>query len=224
MEELKLLNQCIISCRTCPRLVEYRESVARNKIRRFSDWNYWGKPLPGFGDPKSKLLIIGLAPAAHGGNRTGRMFTGDSSGDWLVKALYETGFANQPTSVSKDDGLQLKSAYITASVRCAPPQNKPTKVEIDNCSGYLKEELKILKDVKVVLTLGKIALDTYLKCVKISEKPRFAHSSTHELREDLPTLVISFHPSKQNTQTNRLTWDMWLEIFRKARKLINKRN
>lgn len=224
MAELKLLNQRIVSCRLCPRLVEYRESVARNKVKRFSNWEYWGKPLPGFGDLKAKLLIIGLAPAAHGGNRTGRMFTCDSSGDWLVKALYETGFANQPTSVSKDDGLQLKSAYITASVRCAPPQNKPTKAEIDNCSNYLKEELTILKDVKVVLTLGKIALDAYLKCVKISEKPRFTHSSIHKLREGLPTLIMSFHPSRQNTQTNRLTWNMWLGVFEKARKLINARN
>ena len=221
MEDLRLLNQRIISCRLCPRLVEYRESVAQNKVKRFSYWNYWGKPLPGFGDPEAKLLIIGLAPAAHGGNRTGRMFTGDSSGEWLVKALYETGFANQPTSISKDDGLQLRSAYITASLRCAPPQNKPTRAEIDKCSGYLKEELKILKDVKVVLTLGKIAFDAYLKSAQISRKPKFVHGSIHNLREDLPTLMISFHPSKQNTQTNRLTWGMWIEIFMKVRKLID---
>ena len=221
MKELELLNQRIISCKLCPRLVEHRELVAQNKVKRFSDWNYWGKPLPGFGDPEAKLLIIGLAPAGHGGNRTGRMFTGDSSGDWLAKALYGTGFANQPTSISKDDGLRLKSAYITASVRCAPPQNKPTKAEIDNCSDYLKGEIKILKDVKVVLTLGKIALDAYLKCIQISKKPGFVHGSSHKLREDLPTLMISFHPSRQNTQTNRLTWDMWLEIFKKARKIIN---
>ena len=221
--ELKSLNQRIISCKACPRLVNYRESTARNKVKRFADWQYWGRPLPGFGDPKAKLLIIGLAPAAHGGNRTGRMFTGDASGDWLVKALYETGFANQPTSVSASDGLQLKNAYITAAVKCAPPENKPTKAEIENCSLYLKGELSILKEVKIVLALGRIAFDAYLQIIQPLRKPVFMHGSLNKLDDKL-TLVASYHPSRQNTQTKRLTWDMWINVFKRIKELIELSN
>lgn len=186
------------------------------------DWDYWGKPVPGFGDPQASLLIIGLAPAAHGANRTGRMFTGDSSGQWLVKALYETGLANQPYTVSKDDGLKLKSVYVTAVVRCAPPKNRPTSEEIDNCSEYLSEELRILKKVKVVLTLGRIAFESYLKLVNGWEmhRLRFGHGKVYRLSHRSPTLVASYHPSRQNTQTGRLTWRMWMKVFRKVRSLV----
>ncbi len=186
------------------------------------DWDYWGKPVPGFGDPQASLLIIGLAPAAHGANRTGRMFTGDSSGQWLVKALYETGLANQPYTVSKDDGLKLKSVYVTAVVRCAPPKNRPTSEEIDNCSEYLSEELRILKKVKVVLTLGRIAFESYLKLVNGREmhRLRFGHGKVYRLSHGSPTLVASYHPSRQNTQTGRLTWRMWMKVFRKVRSLV----
>lgn len=220
IKELELLNERIILCQACPRLVKYRQILARFKVKRFADWNYWNRPLPGFGNPKSKLLIIGLAPAAHGGNRTGRMFTGDASGDWLAKALYETEFANQPTSTSIDDGFQLKAAYITAAVRCAPPKNKPTKIEIRNCSSYLVAELSLLKEVKVVLTLGRIAFDSYLQIIQPSTKPKFRHGSFYELGKDKPTLVASYHPSRQNTQTKRLTWNMWVDIFKRIKKLI----
>jgi len=193
--------------------------VARKKVRRFLDWDYWGRPLPGFGDLDAKLLVIGLAPAAHGGNRTGRMFTGDDSGNWLAKALNQIGFANKPFSNSKDDGLELKEAYITAAARCAPPDNEPTKEEIENCSRYLKTELKILKNLKVVLTLGKIAFESYLKHLSLSEKPKFRHGSVYKY-EGFPILIASYHPSRQNTQTKKLTWEMWVEVFKKVKELI----
>ncbi|MCS4538933.1 MAG: uracil-DNA glycosylase [Thaumarchaeota archaeon] len=216
---MQLLNKEIIRCRACPRLVSYREQVARKKVRRFLNWDYWGRPLPGFGDLNAKLLVIGLAPAAHGGNRTGRMFTGDDSGNWLAKALNEIGFANKPFSNAKDDGLQLKGAYITAVARCAPPDNKPTKEEIENCSRYLRRELQILKNLKVVLTLGKIAFNSYLKHLSLSEKPKFKHGSVYKY-EGYPILIASYHPSRQNTQTKKLTWEMWIEVFKKVRELI----
>lgn len=205
-------------CRACPRLVSYREQIARKKVRRFLDWEYWGRPLPGFGDLNAKLLVIGLAPAAHGGNRTGRMFTGDDSGNWLAKALNEIGFANKPVSDTKDDGLQLKGAYITAAARCAPPDNKPTREEIENCSRYLKEELQSLENLKVVLTLGKIAFDSYLKHLSLSEKPKFKHGSVYKSK-GFPILIASYHPSRQNTQTKKLTWEMWIEVFKKVKEL-----
>jgi len=217
MQALHVLNSTIIKCKKCPRLAKYITHVAKVKVRRYSDWEYWGKPLPGFGDPDAKLLIIGLAPAAHGGNRTGRMFTGDSSGDWLIRALYESGFANQSTSERKDDGLKLKSAYITAIVRCAPPQNKPTKQEIANCSCYLAEELKILKNVRVVLTLGAIAFNAYTSMHKIHGL-KFKHNALYHISGK--TLVASYHPSRQNTQTRRLTWDSWMDVFKSIRKMI----
>jgi uracil-DNA glycosylase family 4 len=216
---LEALNKRIVSCKRCPRLTEYISKISAYKVPRFKDWNYWGKPLPGFGDHEAKLLIIGLAPAAHGGNRTGRMFTGDSSGDWLIKALYQTGFSNQPESVNNDDGLKLKSAYITAVARCAPPGNKPLAEEMRNCSEYLLEEVRILDEVEVILTLGRVAFGTYLRytCTKDERKRlRFQHAGLFKLR-DKYTLVSSYHPSRQNTQTGRLTWDMWINIFQKIK-------
>ncbi len=218
MQALHDLNARIIGCKKCPRLAKYIAEVAKTRIRRYSDWEYWGKPLPGFGDPDAKLLIIGLAPAAHGGNRTGRMFTGDSSGDWLMRALSESGFANQPTSERRDDGLKLKSAYITAVVRCAPPENKPTKEEIANCSCYLAEELEILKNVKVVLALGVIAFKAYTAMHNINGL-RFRHNASYKLSDK--TLVASYHPSRQNTQTGKLTWNAWMAVFRKIRRIID---
>ncbi len=219
---LQKLTKKVVSCRRCPRLVKYVSEVSRDKVRRYRDWHYWGRPLPGFGDPEARVLIIGLAPAGHGGNRTGRMFTGDSSGDWLIKALYETGFSNQPNSFSRDDGLKLKSAYITAVVRCAPPQNKPLAEEIRNCLGYLLEEIRLLDKVEIVLTLGRIAFDTYRRYIyprNSDVKPRFQHGGFYKL-EGRPTLVTSYHPSRQNTQTGKLSWEMWINVFEKIRQLL----
>lgn len=216
------LRERIISCRKCSRLADYVSRISREKVRRYRNWSYWGRPLPGFGDPEARLLVIGLAPAAHGGNRTGRMFTGDSSGDWLIKALHEIGFSNQPESVSKDDGLKLESAYITAAVRCAPPKNRPTAEEKRNCSEYLKEEMRLLDDIKVVLTLGRIAFDTYNKYMlsKSKElKPRFRHGGFYEFR-GMPSLATSYHPSRQNTQTGRLTWEMWISVFERIKDML----
>lgn len=217
---LRELQKRVVSCRKCPRLTHHISAVARQKAPRYKDWKYWGKPLPSFGDPCAQLLIIGLAPAAHGGNRTGRMFTGDASGDWLIKALHETGFANQLQSISLNDGLRLRSAYITAIVRCAPPKNKPTRREISNCSEYLVEELRLLKNVRVVLTLGRIAFDNYLRHAKIesNRRPTFKPGAICRLAQDAPLLVTSYHPSRQNTQTGRLKWNMWLKVFENIRK------
>ena len=219
---LDALRERVISCHRCPRLVSYVSEVSRDKVRRYRDWCYWGKPLPGFGDPKARLLIIGLAPAAHGGNRTGRMFTGDSSGDWLIKALHETGFSNQPNSVSSDDGLNLMHAYVTAVVRCAPPHNRPLAKEVRNCSEYLLEEVRLLDNVQVVLTLGRIAFDTYRRYVlprNSGVKPRFHHGGFYKL-EGLPTLAVSYHPSRQNTQTGKLGWEMWINVFKKISEIL----
>jgi len=223
VEALRELGDRVVSCRRCPRLIRHVSSIAKVRVRRYRDWEYWGKPLPGFGDPDAELLIIGLAPAAHGGTRTGRMFTGDSSGDWLIRALYEAGFSNQPLSVSRDDGLRLASAYITATVRCAPPGNKPTPKEIENCSEYLDEELRLLRRVKVVLTLGRMAFDNYLRRVhqRQGSATLFRHGAVYRLREGLPVLVASYHPSRQNTQTGRLTWPMWLKVFQKTRHILD---
>ena len=214
MNELERLNEKIISCKECPRLVEYIRSI--KKAKRYREQEYWSKPLPGFGDINARLLIIGLAPAAHGGNRTGRMFTGDSSGDWLIRALYLNGFANKDTSVSKDDGLVLRDAYITAVVRCAPPNNKPSKEELNNCIKYLKEELKILKHIKIVLTLGSIAFHTYTSLYNL--RLRFYHNASYNIDDKI--LIASYHPSRQNTQTGRLLWDEWLAVFKKVKQMI----
>jgi len=219
---LEALRRRVISCRKCPRLMNHVSRVSKDKVPRYKDWCYWGRPLPGFGDPEARLIIIGLAPAAHGGNRTGRMFTGDSSGDWLIRALYETGFSNQPKSVSKDDGLKLVSAYITAVVRCAPPRNKPLAEEIRNCSEYLLEEVRLLDKVEIILTLGRTAFDTYMRYIYPRNrklKPRFQHGGFYRLKST-PSLVTSYHPSRQNTQTGRLTWEMWLDIFQKIKQML----
>ncbi len=216
MKSISALNKKIENCTKCPRLAHYIREVAKNKVRRFADQNYYGKPLSGFGDVNAKLLIVGLAPAAHGGNRTGRMFTGDSSGDWLTKIMYQYGFASIPTSQSLDDGLVLSNAYITAAVRCAPPQNKPTKEEMEVCSDYLHQEYQILKNITVILCLGKIAYDATCKLVKVKPE-KFGHNKLFEY--DSVKVLTSYHPSKQNTQTGRLTWKEWSKVFQKAKKL-----
>lgn len=222
MQALTVLNQKIIACRLCPRLVQYREQVARTKRRAYLDSEYWGLPVPGFGDPKARLLLIGLAPGAHGANRTGRMFTGDSSGDFLYRAMYETGFASQPTSVSRDDGLRLHDAYIGAAVRCAPPANKPELDEIRNCRPYLEQELALLGNVRVVMALGRLAFDVYLSILRASGKVArrtgftFAHGAEYRIAADQPLLMSSYHPSQQNTFTGKLTPAMLRSVLRKA--------
>lgn len=216
--------QEVISCRRCPRLVEYRERVGMEKVRRFKDWEYWALPVPGFGDPNARLLIIGLAPAAHGGNRTGRIFTGDSSGDWLFRALHKAGFANQPTSVHRNDGLILRDCYIAAMVRCAPPDNKPTPGEIANCVTYLQRELEALNRVRVVVALGRLAFNAYLreqeKRGAPKSRPVFSHGGLWNFGPEWPVLISSYHPSRQNTQTGLLTEPMWDGVFNQAAALL----
>ncbi len=223
--ELAVLNETIIACRKCPRLVRYRESVARTKRRAYLDWDYWGKPVPGFGDPHAQLLILGLAPAAHGANRTGRMFTGDRSGEFLYRALHATGFANQPTSVRRGDGLALTNAYISAAVRCVPPDNKPLPTEFRNCRPYLEAELDILKP-KAILALGGLALTAYLRILKecgaISSHTQFPfrHGAVYKLPGDLPHIFASYHPSQQNTFTGRLTHVMLTHVVRRIARYL----
>ena len=217
---LHSLNKEIIQCKLCPRLTKHIREVGKTKTKKYMNQTYWARPVPAFGDPKAKLLVIGLAPAANGGNRTGRIFTGDSSGDWLVKALFETGFANRPTSISKDDGLVLKGAYMTAVVRCAPPQNKPNPSEISNCLQYLISELKILdKTIRVVVTLGKIAFDAYCSVYHVKNL-KFGHNKIYPVYNN-KTLIASYHPSRRNTNTGTLTWPMWINIFEIARRIID---
>jgi len=216
LKSISALNKEIKNCTKCPRLAQYIREVAKNKVRRFADHDYYGKPLSGFGDIKAKLLIVGLAPAAHGGNRTGRMFTGDSSGDWLAKIMHKHGFASIPTSQTSNDGLLLKNAFITAAVRCAPPQNKPTKEEMETCFDYLNQEYQILKNVTVILCLGKIAYDATCKLIKVKPE-KFGHNKLFEYES--VKILTSYHPSKQNTQTGRLTWKQWSAVFQKAKKL-----
>jgi len=222
---LDLLQNEIVRCQRCPRLRAHCAHIAEIKRRAYRDQTYWGKPVPAFGDPAACILILGLAPAAHGANRTGRMFTGDRSGDWLYRALYQTGFASQPASVSRDDGQQLRGVYITASARCAPPDNKPTPEEIRNCRPYLERELELLGDLKVVVALGKIAFDNYLDLLKargvISSRSAFVfgHNRHFRVAAGLPALVSSYHPSQQNTSTGKLTEKMLLDVFRAARRL-----
>jgi len=221
----KLQGQ-VIRCRKCPRLVRWREKVAREKTARFRDSGYWGKPNPSFGDANARLLLVGLAPAAHGGNRTGRMFTGDRSGDWLYRTLYKFGFANQPTSVDRNDGLKLTDCYITATCRCAPPANKLLPQEILNCRPYLLREIELLNRVKVVVGLGKVGFDNSfdafqeLGMTSLKARPKFAHGATCKLNNRV-TLLGSFHPSQQNTFTGKLTQPMFEAVFRKAKHLIN---
>ncbi|HEY6130265.1 MAG TPA: uracil-DNA glycosylase [Candidatus Acidoferrum sp.] len=224
---LHVLEKEVVACRKCPRLVEYREKVAKEKRRAFREWTYWGRPVPGFGDPRAELFILGLAPAAHGGNRTGRVFTGDRSGDFLYAALYKAGFANQPTSVQRDDGLMLINAFVAAAVRCAPPANKPLPSEILNCRGYLERELALLKP-KVILALGKIAWDAYLEVLKSEgviasrSKYAFGHGAVAKLPGDGPRLVGVYHPSQQNTQTGKLTVAMYASVLLRIRRWLAK--
>ena len=216
-DKLHWINHKVIECTCCPRLSQYIKQIGQEKVKRFISEEYWARPLPSWGDPNARLLIVGLAPAAHGGNRTGRMFTGDGSGDWLARAMYESGFANMPTSRSKDDGLVLKDAYITAAIRCAPPDNKPLTIELMNCSQYLVSELQILKDIKVILMLGKVGFDAYCRAAGL-RKLRFSHGASYEINGKM--LLASYHPSRQNTNTGKLTWQMWFDIFKKARSIL----
>lgn len=219
------LNAAIVGCRRCPRLVAYRERVAGEKRAAYRSWDYWGRPLPGWGDPNARLLIVGLAPAAHGGNRTGRMFTGDRSGDWLYRALYRAGFASQVESISREDGLQLFDCYITAAVRCAPPANRPTREEFERCRPYLARELKILRNVRVVIVLGRMALDSFLRAARAaghavpSPRPQFRHAAVVPIPPWI--LVMSYHPSQRNTSTGKLTEVMFDEVFRRARAAVH---
>jgi uracil-DNA glycosylase len=219
-ERFARLNHQVIECRRCPRLVAWREQVAREKRAAYRNWDYWGRPVPGFGDPAARLLILGLAPAAHGGNRTGRVFTGDRSGDWLFASLYRTGFANQPTSVSRDDGLALSNCYITAPVKCAPPENKPLPQERANCAPWLERELAILDDLRVVVALGSYAWDAVRRHLgPVRPKPRFTHGAEAALPAGR-TLLGSYHVSQQNTSTGRLTVEMLDGVFRRAREIL----
>jgi uracil-DNA glycosylase len=221
---LKVLNAEVVACTKCPRLVEYRERIAREKRRAYRDHDYWGKPVPGFGDPNARVLVLGLAPGAHGSNRTGRPFTGDASGNFMYPILYETGFANQPTAIKRDDGLVLTDLYITAAARCAPPDNKPLPSELANCAGYLDREIEGLKNLRVVVALGRIGFEGYLGFLKrkgliTSRAPYvFSHGASYKM-PDGKTLVASYHPSNQNTQTGKLTKGMFRNIFTKARQL-----
>jgi len=228
---LTILNREVVACTRCPRLVAYREQVAREKRRAYRDHEYWGKPVPGFGDPEARVLIMGLAPGAHGSNRTGRPFTGDASGKFMFPVLHETGFASQPDATDRDDGLRLKDLYITAAVRCAPPANKPTPQELANCAPFLDREVEGLGKTKVVVALGKIGFDAYLKYVKrrglFSSKQAypfkhypFKHGAIYRL-PDGKVLLASYHPSNQNTQTGKLTREMFVKIFKHAARLAD---
>src|SRR5580698_9967418 len=226
--QLDQLNGEIIGCRKCPRLVKYREAVAAEKRLAYRDWDYWGKPVPGFGDPHAKLLILGLAPAAHGANRTGRMFTGDRSGDFLYEALHRAGFANQPHSTNREDGLTLINAYMAASLRCAPPANKPLPSELANCRPYFERDLEILKP-RAVLALGGIAMRSYLGLLrsegKISSHAEypFGHGASYALPEPLPRLFASYHPSQQNTFTGKLTEEMFENLLKDVKKFLKQK-
>jgi len=220
------LNAEVIACTRCPRLVTYREQVAIEKRRAYREWEYWGKPVPGFGDPNARVIVLGLAPGAHGSNRTGRPFTGDASGNFMYPVLHEIGFASQPLGTDRNDGLVLKDLYITAAVRCAPPDNKPLPQELANCAPYLDREFHGLKKAKVVVALGKIAFDAYLSHLKqlgIIERRRaflFQHGAKYKI-PDGRTLLASYHPSNQNTQTGKLTRTMFMQVFKEAARLAD---
>jgi uracil-DNA glycosylase family 4 len=216
--ELAALERRVTECRRCPRLVEWRERVARERRAAFADEEYWGRPVPGFGDPEARVYVLGLAPAAHGGNRTGRVFTGDRSGDWLFASMHRTGFASQPRSDHLGDGLRLTGAFVGAAVRCAPPANRPLPAERDNCLPYAGEELRLLPRVRVLLCLGQFAWDAAARLHGVRPKPRFGHLAEHTV-EDGPTVLASFHPSQQNTFTGRLTEPMLDAVFVRAREL-----
>jgi uracil-DNA glycosylase len=231
---LSELQDTVVRCRKCPRLVAYLKEVSRHKPKRYRDWDYWSKPLPSFGDPDARVLIVGLAPAAQGGNRTGRMFTGDRSGEWLFNALYQFGFANQSNSVQRDDDFKLDDCYIIATIRCAPPKNKPLPEEIENCRPYFLKELDLLRNVKVIVPLGQIAFTQTLKSLRLCglEIPTlaFGHGKIYSLRtpdsvrnadlRSLRTLITTYHPSQQNTQTGKLTRPMFHKIFKIVRKKL----
>ena len=231
---LAALGATIITCERCPRLRAHCLRIAREKKRAFRDQEYWGRPVPGFGDPRARLLVVGLAPAAHGGNRTGRVFTGDSSGSWLYEALHAHGFASQPFSTGRDDGQRLTGAYVTAAARCAPPANRPTPAELDRCRGYLEAEIRLLPRVRVVLGLGHIGHEAWLRAAgwwtlparagagsrRGVARPRFAHGAETRL-PDGTLLIASYHPSRQNTNTGRLTRAMWDAVFRRVRAAVD---
>ncbi len=223
-DSLEAVEAAVVACRRCPRLVRWREAVAQTKRRAFADQEYWGRPVPAFGDSSARLLIVGLAPAAHGGNRTGRMFTGDRSGDWLYRALYRAGFANRPTAMSRDDGLVLRDAFITAAVRCAPPENRPTRAEFARCQRFLERELARIPRLRVVVVLGASSMDAFLRAWRAigrevpSPRPGFRHGGEYALPP--VTLIASYHPSQRNTSTKLLTEAMLDRIFRRARGLL----
>lgn len=228
MSPLAALQDEVVNCERCPRLRDYCARIARTKRRAWSDWEYWGRPVPSFGDPNGRLLIIGLAPGAHGANRTGRMFTGDASGDFLFRALHRAGFASQAESVSRDDGVRLIDCYLTAFLRCAPPDNKPLPGEIRNCRPYLERELDLLPRVRVVVALGRMAFEVYLSILKergvIARRAAFAfgHNVEHRTAAGAPLLISSYHPSQQNTATGKLTDRMLLDVFQRARAVIER--
>ena len=223
---LAILNREVIRCTKCPRLVAYRQQIAREKRRAYLDWEYWGKPVPGFGDPNARVMVLGLAPGAHGSNRTGRPFTGDASGNFMYPVLYETGFANQPTATDRNDGLELHDLYITAAARCAPPDNKPLPEELAKCAPYLDREIEGLKHLKVIVALGKIGFDAYLNylkrrgLLKVRSLYEFGHGAQYRLPDD-KVILASYHPSNQNTQTGKLTRKMFVDIFVQASRLAN---
>ena len=223
---LAAVSRAVVACERCPRLRAHCEQVAREKRRAYLDQTYWGRPVPGFGDARARLVIVGLAPGAHGSNRTGRMFTGDASGDWLYAALHRAGFASQPESVSRDDGQRLRDCWITAAGRCAPPGNKPSPAELDRCRGFLTAELRLLSRARVVLALGRIGHEAWLRAsgwwekLPARERPRFAHGAEARLADGI-TLLSSFHPSRQNTQTGKLTPAMWRAVFARAKQLVD---
>lgn len=223
-EQWDRLEKAQISCRKCPRLVDWREEVARVKRRAYLDWDYWGKPVPGLGDQDARVLVVGLAPGAHGANRTGRMFTGDGSGDFLYPALFKAGFANQPDATKRRDGLELSDMFISAVCRCVPPANKPKADEISNCRPYLEEEIDLLSHLQVVVALGKIAFDQTLRVYRQRSGERlrldFKHNVQYDLGEGFPWLVASYHPSRQNTQTGRLTETMFAEVWERVSGLL----
>ena len=238
MSWLTVLNREVVACTRCPRLVAYRQEIARVKRRAYLGWEYWGKPVPGFGDPEARVLVMGLAPGAHGSNRTGRPFTGDASGNFMYPVLYETGFANQPNATDRSDGLTLKDLYITAAVRCAPPDNKPLPQELAECAIFLDRELAGLEKIKVVVALGKIGFDAYLNYLKrrlvhpstknteesgarFNKKPYIFKHGAHYRLPDGKVLLASYHPSNQNTQTGKLTREMFVEIFKQAAKFAD---
>jgi uracil-DNA glycosylase family 4 len=222
---LDALNAQVIACCKCPRLVAWREQVAREKRRAYRDWDYWGRPVPGFGDPAGRLWVVGLAPGAHGSNRTGRHFTGDASGDFLFPALYRSGFASQPYALSREDGLHLTDLYISAACRCAPPDNKPLGEELTNCFPYLEQEYRLLSNLRGVIALGRVAFESMQRLFSGAASSNlgleFGHNRFYQLEDGLPWLMASYHPSRQNTQTGLLSVEMFDAVWQQARRLLD---